>query len=259
MFFWFILYFFVSRCSWMRCSSSWCSPPSGPTWSCTPRCPSRRWPASWTCLQKSSGTWREKGKWLWSQESGHWILLCIICITNDSYAAGFAFMHLDALLVFKMRFWLLLTSVATQIVARRKSGSVEKRVTNFVSSRLRNHLLAFKHKMKNVVWTKGTSGLCYRQFFKNLSDGGWNYSGHPRIFGRLFIFQFEVTCHRLYNHCLRFSSCLQMYSKTWLKRDVPFNDLSVLLPGLEGEFQSGSEVDFYIDKNMIHIADTKVK
>ena len=25
-----------------------------------------------------------------------------------------------------------------------------------------------------------------------------------------------------------------------------------------GEFKSGSEVDFYIDKNMIHIADTKV-
>jgi len=49
----------------------------------------------------------------------------------------------------------------------------------------RNHLLAFKHKMRNMVWTKGTSGL-------------------------------------------------------------------------EGEFQSGSEVDFYIDRNMIHIADTKV-
>uniref|UniRef100_T1IYX3 Eukaryotic translation initiation factor 3 subunit L n=1 Tax=Strigamia maritima TaxID=126957 RepID=T1IYX3_STRMM len=49
----------------------------------------------------------------------------------------------------------------------------------------RNHVLCFKHKMKNVVWTKGTSGL-------------------------------------------------------------------------EGEFQSGSEVDFYIDKDMIHIADTKV-
>jgi len=49
----------------------------------------------------------------------------------------------------------------------------------------RNYLLAFKHKMQNVVWTKGTSGL-------------------------------------------------------------------------DGEFQSGSEVDFYIDKNMIHIADTKV-
>lgn len=28
--------------------------------------------------------------------------------------------------------------------------------------------------------------------------------------------------------------------------------------GLEGEFQSGSEVDFFIDGNMIHIADTKV-
>lgn len=27
---------------------------------------------------------------------------------------------------------------------------------------------------------------------------------------------------------------------------------------LEGEFQAGSEVDFYIDKRMIHIADTKV-
>lgn len=47
------------------------------------------------------------------------------------------------------------------------------------------HLMCFKHKMKNVVWTKGTSGL-------------------------------------------------------------------------EGEFQSASEVDFYIDKDMIHIADTKV-
>nr|CAG4643953.1 EOG090X0665 [Lepidurus arcticus] len=49
----------------------------------------------------------------------------------------------------------------------------------------RTHLLCFKHKMKNVVWMKGTSGL-------------------------------------------------------------------------EGEFQSGSEVDFYIDGSMIHIADTKV-
>ncbi|GBO12821.1 Eukaryotic translation initiation factor 3 subunit L [Araneus ventricosus] len=48
-----------------------------------------------------------------------------------------------------------------------------------------NYLLCFKHKMKNMVWTKGTSGL-------------------------------------------------------------------------EGEFQSGSEVDFFIDKDMIHIADTKV-
>lgn len=50
---------------------------------------------------------------------------------------------------------------------------------------LENKLLCFKHKMMNVVWTKGTSGLA-------------------------------------------------------------------------GEFQSESEVDFYIDKNMIYIADTKV-
>lgn len=49
----------------------------------------------------------------------------------------------------------------------------------------RTALLCFKHKMKNKVWVKGTSGL-------------------------------------------------------------------------HGEFQSGSEVDFFIDKNMIHIADTKV-
>lgn len=47
------------------------------------------------------------------------------------------------------------------------------------------HLLCFKHKMKNIVWTKGSSGL-------------------------------------------------------------------------EGKFQSGSELDFYIDNDMIHIADTKV-
>ena len=46
-------------------------------------------------------------------------------------------------------------------------------------------LLCYKHKMRNVVWTKGVSAL-------------------------------------------------------------------------DGEFQSESEVDFYIDKNMIHIADTKV-
>ena len=52
---------------------------------------------------------------------------------------------------------------------------------------LKTLLLAFKHKMKNVVWTKGSGSS-----------------------------------------------------------------------GLEGELQSSSEVDFYIDKDMIHIADTKV-
>ncbi|PNI48992.1 EIF3L isoform 5, partial [Pan troglodytes] len=30
------------------------------------------------------------------------------------------------------------------------------------------------------------------------------------------------------------------------------------ISALDGEFQSASEVDFYIDKDMIHIADTKV-
>ncbi|XP_076660347.1 eukaryotic translation initiation factor 3 subunit L-like [Halictus rubicundus] len=52
-------------------------------------------------------------------------------------------------------------------------------------SALTIHLLCFKHKMKNIVWTKGASGL-------------------------------------------------------------------------QGKFQSGSELDFYIDHDMIHIADTKV-
>jgi len=52
-------------------------------------------------------------------------------------------------------------------------------------SNLLIHLLCFKHKMKNIVWTKGSSGLT-------------------------------------------------------------------------GHFQSGSELDFYIDNDMIHIADTKV-
>jgi translation initiation factor 3 subunit L len=52
-------------------------------------------------------------------------------------------------------------------------------------AKLSTQLLCFKHKMKNVVWTKGASGL-------------------------------------------------------------------------EGKFQSGSELDFYIDNDMIHIADTKV-
>lgn len=56
----------------------------------------------------------------------------------------------------------------------------EKKISNLLI-----HLLCFKHKMKNIVWTKGSSGL-------------------------------------------------------------------------EGKFQSGSELDFYIDNEMIHIADTKV-
>lgn len=64
-------------------------------------------------------------------------------------------------------------------------GSGAEIVAKSEVATLRTHLLCFKHKMKNIVWTKGTSGL-------------------------------------------------------------------------EGSFQSGSELDFYIDGDMIHIADTKV-
>jgi len=56
---------------------------------------------------------------------------------------------------------------------------------NTTEDELESNLLCFKHKMMNLVWTKGTSGL-------------------------------------------------------------------------DGEFKTESEVDFFIDKNMIHIADTKV-
>ena len=57
--------------------------------------------------------------------------------------------------------------------------------TEMTTDNFTNALLCFKHKMMNLVWSKGTSGL-------------------------------------------------------------------------SGEFQSDSEVDFYVDKQMIHIADTKV-
>jgi len=40
----------------------------------------------------------------------------------------------------------------------------------------------------------------------------------------------------------------KMYNVVWSKG----------ISSLEGEFQAGSEVDFYIDKDMVHIADTKV-
>ena len=62
------------------------------------------------------------------------------------------------------------------------------KLANFMNTsvdQLESNLLCFKHKMMNIVWTKGSSSL-------------------------------------------------------------------------DGEFQTETEVDFYIDKNMIHIADTKV-
>lgn len=77
---------------------------------------------------------------------------------------------------------------------------------NMSVDELENHLLCFKHKMMNVVWTKGTSGL----------EGE-------------FLSESEV----------------------WqvLLLDQDFRHL---------HFFFFLQVDFYIDKNMIHIADTKV-
>lgn len=77
-----------------------------------------------------------------------------------------------------------LTKLATFMSQGRASDSSKWDINKEVKS-LTTHLLCFKHKMKNIVWTKGASGL-------------------------------------------------------------------------EGKFQSGSELDFYIDNSMIHIADTKV-
>lgn len=71
------------------------------------------------------------------------------------------------------------------------------------------HLLCFKHKMKNVVWTKGTSGL----------DGKFQSGSEVKTFYETFFF---------FN--------LQVITIDWF------------------EFQ----LDFYIDHDMIHIADTKV-
>jgi len=55
-----------------------------------------------------------------------------------------------------------------------------------------------------------------------------------------------ITVDELEMHLLCFKH--KMMNKVWSKGTS----------GLEGDFQSESEVDFYIDKNMIHIADTKV-
>lgn len=78
-----------------------------------------------------------------------------------------------------------LSKLATFMSQSQRSGDGSKADINKEMAALGIHLLCFKHKMKNVVWTKGASGL-------------------------------------------------------------------------DGKFQSGSELDFYIDNDMIHIADTKV-
>lgn len=73
----------------------------------------------------------------------------------------------------------------TTLPLAKLAGFMNKEPDDRKISNLLIHLLCFKHKMKNIVWTKGASGL-------------------------------------------------------------------------EGKFVSGSELDFYIDNDMIHIADTKV-
>ncbi|KAG5870721.1 hypothetical protein JTB14_017054 [Gonioctena quinquepunctata] len=77
-----------------------------------------------------------------------------------------------------------LSKLATFMSQNNKANEAKRDFDKEMQS-LMIHLLCFKHKMKNVVWSKGASGL-------------------------------------------------------------------------EGKFQSGSELDFYIDNDMIHIADTKV-
>ena len=57
----------------------------------------------------------------------------------------------------------------------------------------------------------------------------------------------SVSVDELETHLLCFKH--KMMNKVWSKGSAG---------GLDGEFQSESEVDFYIEKNMIHIADTKV-
>lgn len=76
-----------------------------------------------------------------------------------------------------------LTKLASFMDKNERNGT--ERDHDRAVAKLSTQLLCFKHKMNNVVWTKGSSGL-------------------------------------------------------------------------EGKFQSGSELDFYIDNDMIHIADTKV-
>lgn len=75
-------------------------------------------------------------------------------------------------------------------------------------STLSIHLLCFKHKMKNVVWTKGASGL----------DGKFQ-SGSEVIL-------LDYVCQMFFFYILMVIFVFQL--------------------------------DFYIDNNMIHIADTKV-
>ncbi|KAH0518858.1 Eukaryotic translation initiation factor 3 subunit L [Microtus ochrogaster] len=107
----------------------------------------------------------------------------------------------------------------------------------------RIQLLVFKHKMKNLVWTSGISALDGE--FQSASEVDFYIDKDmihiadtkvARRYGDFFIRQI----HKFEEH--------KMKNLVWTSG----------ISALDGEFQSASEVDFYIDKDMIHIADTKV-
>ncbi|XP_067950431.1 eukaryotic translation initiation factor 3 subunit L-like [Watersipora subatra] len=106
-------------------------------------------------------------------------------------------------------------------------------------------------------------------------DSPLNYHKEPYML-QLRVFMDEVQQHHMLG---TIRSYLKLYSTLTLSKLATFMDmtqeeLSIALmgfkhkmknvvwtggaSGLEGEFQSGSEVDFYIDNDMIHIADTQV-
>jgi len=102
-----------------------------------------------------------------------------------------------------------------------------------------------------------------------------NYHKEPYIL-QLKVFMDEVQQHHLLG---TIRSYLKLYTTLPLSKLATFMDMTIdelktalmcfkhkmknvvwagSSSGLDGEFQSGSEVDFYIDNDMIHIADTQV-
>ena len=93
---------------------------------------------------------------------------------------------------------------------------------------LESNLLCFKHKMMNLVWTsKGTSGL--EGEFQAESEVSKASETHM------------VKIHRNSDIC-----AISRFMRSMFKLRKLLNSYVLL------------QVDFYIDKNMIHIADTKV-
>lgn len=93
-----------------------------------------------------------------------------------------------------------------------RSGDSSKADLNKEMAALGIHLLCFKHKMKNVVWTKGASGL----------DGKFQSGSEVSRFASTCCDICKIPAHSY----LSYFMFLQL--------------------------------DFYIDNDMIHIADTKV-